>query len=59
VLNAYTDLKLKHQGDSYRELRQQDPNPGEEIIHEASISLWTQTPLILLGLILLPVFGIG
>lgn len=33
--------------------------PGEEIIHEASLSLWTQTPLILLGLILLPVFGIG
>jgi PH (Pleckstrin Homology) domain-containing protein len=32
---------------------------GETIIHEATISLWTQTPLILLGLILLPVFGIG
>jgi uncharacterized membrane protein YdbT with pleckstrin-like domain len=33
--------------------------PGESIVHEATISLWTQTPLILLGLILLPVFGIG
>jgi uncharacterized membrane protein YdbT with pleckstrin-like domain len=33
--------------------------PGETILHEAAISLWTQTPLILLGLILLPVFGIG
>jgi uncharacterized membrane protein YdbT with pleckstrin-like domain len=33
--------------------------PGETIVHEATISLWTQTPLILLGIILLPAFGIG
>jgi uncharacterized membrane protein YdbT with pleckstrin-like domain len=32
---------------------------GETIVHEATISLWTQMPLILLGLILLPVFGAG
>ncbi len=32
---------------------------GESILHSASISLWTQTPLILLGLVLLPVFGLG
>jgi uncharacterized membrane protein YdbT with pleckstrin-like domain len=34
-------------------------SPGESILHTASISLWTQTPLILLGLVLLPAFGIG
>lgn len=33
--------------------------PGETIVHEATISFWTQVPLILLGLILLPVFGVG
>jgi len=33
--------------------------PGEAILHEAHISLWTQTPLIFLGLVLLPVFGLG
>jgi Bacterial PH domain len=33
--------------------------PGETIVHEATISLWTQIPLIRLGLILLPVFGVG
>jgi uncharacterized membrane protein YdbT with pleckstrin-like domain len=33
--------------------------PNEEVLHEASISLWTQIPLLVLGLILLPVFGIG
>jgi Bacterial PH domain len=32
---------------------------GETILHEASISLWTQTPLILLGVVLTPAFGIG
>ncbi len=32
---------------------------GEAILHEASISLWKQTPLIVTGLLLLPVFGIG
>ncbi len=32
---------------------------GEIILHEATISLWTQTPLLLLGLVLLPVFGLG
>jgi uncharacterized membrane protein YdbT with pleckstrin-like domain len=32
---------------------------GETVLHEASISLWTQTPLLLLGLFLLPAFGIG
>jgi uncharacterized membrane protein YdbT with pleckstrin-like domain len=33
--------------------------PGETIVHEATISFWTQMPLILLGFILLPVFGVG
>ncbi|WP_374515380.1 PH domain-containing protein [Niveibacterium sp.] len=33
--------------------------PGEHIVHIGRISLWSQTGTILLGLLLLPAFGIG
>lgn len=32
---------------------------GERVIHHARISLWTQAGSILLGIVLLPAFGIG
>ena len=32
---------------------------GERVIHHARISLWTQAGSILLGVVLLPAFGIG
>lgn len=31
----------------------------EKVLHEARISLWTQLPLILLGLLLLSAYGVG
>ena len=33
--------------------------PGETIVYEGHISLWHLAPLILLGTVLLPLFGIG
>jgi len=32
---------------------------GEEVVQEAKISIWSQTPLMVLGVALLPVYGIG
>jgi uncharacterized membrane protein YdbT with pleckstrin-like domain len=32
---------------------------GEQIIYTGHVSLWSLTPLILLGLVLLPLFGVG
>jgi uncharacterized membrane protein YdbT with pleckstrin-like domain len=32
---------------------------GEQIVYTGHVSLWSLTPLILLGLVLLPLFGVG
>ena len=32
---------------------------GEHVLYETKISQWTQLPMVLLGVILLPVFGVG
>jgi len=32
---------------------------GEKVEHQAKVSIWSMIPLFLLGLILLPLFGIG
>jgi uncharacterized membrane protein YdbT with pleckstrin-like domain len=33
--------------------------PGEQVQYEAKVSIWSMMPLFILGLILLPVYGLG